>query len=324
MMVTVDRRVWMIAVLAVVAIGVGVGVGAGASARWRPDPVYYADPLPQDTAQLDARAREAIAAWETHTPQPARAYLPVWPYLPGWTDRSGHDPRPGRDLEIDNAISERRLSLATPLPGATPAPAIVRWADGGAAQTPVVSAAEAFATVPSRPCPRRSCDGPQLRITAATLGTVPALTANGWASVPAWLFTVEDAVPRIAQIAVDPQVVPEPVTPRFQSGAHTPVSHGFYAASDVERRSLTVEFLGAPSGTGPCQAEYVAHAIEGPSAIAVIVQSQRRRGPEPRVACAPLGGPPNRRLTVTLNRPIGERTLLELSEGRPLAISSRP
>jgi hypothetical protein len=311
----------MIAVLAVVAIG---GVGAGALARWGPDPVYYADPPPQDTAHLDARAREAIAVWETHTPQPARAYLPVWPYLPGWTGRSGHDPRPGRDVEIDNAISERRLSLATRLPDATPAPAIVRWADGGAAQAPVVSAVEAFAAVPSRPCLRRSCDGPPVRVTAATLGTVPALTANGWASVPAWLFTVEDAVPRIAHIAVDPKMVPEPMTPRFQSGFHTPVSHGFYTASDVEQRSLTVEFLGAPSGTGPCQAEYIAHAIEGPSAIAVIVQAQRRRGPEPQVACAPLGGPPNRRLTVTLNRPIGERTLLELSEGRPLVLSSRP
>jgi hypothetical protein len=339
----VSRRLRLVSFLVALA-AVVVAVGVGALVSWWPQPARYQTPPPEQTAVLDDRARRLITAWDgQHPQQPARRYMPVRPYLPdqpmGWTFRSGHDPRPGRDEHIERAIGGGRLKAAVPLPDARPVPATMRWEDGAAADIPLVSAAEAFAAVLAEPCRQTPCDQPQLRVTAADLGAVPAQTAHGWASVPAWLFTIEDTPVRIARIAIAPDTAPGKVHDSFhQPGVdYARVHHGLLPnataatadsspGSNPSATALIVEFPGAPPGNGPCEGEYTAHVIEGVSAVVVVVQPlqkpKRARDKERDVSCAPLSPfGPFRQQTVYLSRPLGERVLLDISDGLPRMVS---
>jgi hypothetical protein len=180
-----------------------------------------------------------------------------------------------------------------------------------------VSAAQALAAVVAEPCAEQSCPGPELRVTSAALTSIPVQTAHGWAAAPAWLFTLADTPIRLARIAVDPDLAVYLANPMFQPGgsAYTPVGHG---ALDRDGTRLGVQFIGPSPGTGPCQGEYVAHAVEGTSAVVAIVQPLPRFNPQQHILCAPASTLLNQ--TVYLSKPLGERVLLELSQGRPIAV----
>jgi hypothetical protein len=305
-------------------VGVLVSVaalGAAAALRYWPDTeVRYGAPPPGDTVLLDARAHQVINAWQAHEPQPARRFLPVAPDLPqwptlGWTRQVGHDPNPDRHRDITRSIANRRLAAAVALPTTRPAPTPVLWDDGGSTDTPVVSAAQALAAVVAESCAEQSCPGTALLVTGAVSTSVPVQTAHGWAAAPAWLFTLADTPVQVARVAVDPALPVDPANPMFQpANVYNPVGRGLL---DKAGRTLHVQFTGASPGTGPCDGEYVAHAVEGTSAVVVIVQPQ----PRPRrqhILCKPAGTPRNQ--TVYLSTPLGERVLLELSHGTPVAV----
>jgi hypothetical protein len=208
----------------------------------------------------------------------------------------------------------------------------VVWQDGAAEAAPLVSAAQAFAAVQAEPCRYEPCDGPPVRVTTAELGTVPARTAHGWASVPAWLFAFEGTGYRIARIAVDLQA--PPYRDNFTGPQHAPVARGTLPAPRVDAdgtpgaydAALAVDYVGAPSGDGPCASEYTAHAVEGATAVVVVVQPmvrpQRVRDRDRGIICDPPLSPwgPYRQTTVFLSRPLGERVLLDL-DGRPLIVT---
>jgi hypothetical protein len=301
-------------------------LAAVAALQYWPDTVpRYGDPPPGRTALLDARAHEVINAWQAYQPQPARRFLPVAPDLPqwpmlGWTRRVGHDPDPDRDRDVTRDIANRRLTAAVALPTTPPAPATVLWDDGGGADTPLVSAAQALAAVLAEPCAEQSCPGSALRVTGAVLTNVPVQTAHGWAAAPAWLFAMADTPVRLARIAVDPSLAAYPADPAFRadSDVYASVRRG---ALSRDGATLDVQFIGAPEGTGPCDGEYVAHPVEGTSAVVVIVQPRPRPDSPRHILCAPANTPRN--TTVYLSGPLGERVLLELSGGGPVAIDRR-
>jgi hypothetical protein len=282
----------------------------------------YGDPPPGDTALLDARAHDVINAWQAYQPQPVRRFLPVAPDLPqwpmvGWTRRIGHDPDPDRDRDITRSVANRRLTAAVALSNARPAPVAVLWDDGGSADTPVVSAAQALTAVLAESCAEQSCPGRALRVTGATLTSIPVRTAHGLAAAPAWLFTVADTPVRLARIAVEPDVALYPAGPMFQPGG------GVYAGvgrgvPDRAGTAMSVQFTGATPGAGPCDGEYLAHIVEGTSAVVVVVQPRPRRHPNQHVLCQPAGT--LRSQTVYLSGPLGDRVLLDLSQGWPVAV----
>lgn len=315
------------AVAIVTAFAVAAGLGAFV---WWPRPMRYEDPPPEQTAALDAQARSVLAGWDREHPgQPVRSYVPVWPDLPserlGWTF-----------LIPPNAGIERgggqRLATTAPLPDTPPSPSTVVWQDGVAEKTPLVSAAEAFAAVQAEPCRYEPCDGPPVRVTGAKLGTVPARTAHGWASVPAWLFTIDDGDSRIARIAVDLEA--SRYADSFTGPQYARVARGILpAARSVPPATpgpydtaLIVDYVGAPGGTGPCTSEYATHVVEAATAVVVVVQPmvrpQRVRDDERGIICDPPLGPwgPYRQTTVYLSRPLGERVLLGL-DGEPLMVT---
>jgi hypothetical protein len=319
------RRIVIIAA-AVTACAVAAGVGA--YALW-PQSRRYGYPPPHKTAVLDEQARKVLAEWDrSHAGQPVRRYVPVSSDVPnnrwGWTFVLP----PNAEVE---QVGGHRLTSTVPLPETVPAPSTVVWQDGTAG-VPLVSAAEAFTAAQQERCQQGPCDGPPMRVTAAEMGAVPARTAHGWASVPAWLFTVEGAAYRIARIAVDAE--PSPYREGFSGGEHARVAYGILTASAAMATrngpspfdtALTVDYLGAPSGVGPCSGEYTAHVVEGEAAVVVVVEPmvppEWVREESRNVACAPLGPfGPYRQATVYLSRPLGERVLLSL-DGVPLMVT---
>ncbi|MCW6009398.1 hypothetical protein K1W54_33370 [Micromonospora sp. CPCC 205371] len=309
------RRVVIIAA-AVTACAVAAGVGVYA---WWPRSTRYAYPPPHKTAVLDEQAHRVLVEWDRkHRAQPARRYIPVPSDVPnnrwGWTFALP----PNAEVE---QVGGHRLTAATPLPETAPALSTVVWQDGVAERVPLVSAAAAFTAAQAERCQQEPCAGPPMRVTAADMGTVPARTAHGWASVPAWMFTVEGAPFRIARIAVDAE--PAPYRESFSGAEHAKVVHGILPAAVDD--ALTVDYAGAPAGIGPCSGQYTAHAVEGESAVVAVVEPmvppEWVREESRNVACAPLGPfGPYRQATVYLSRPLGDRVLLDL-DGDPLMVT---
>jgi hypothetical protein len=309
------RRRIVIVLAAVTACAVAAGVGAYA---WWPESKRYGYPPPHKTAVLDEQARQVLAEWDrSHLGQPVRRYVPVGSDVPN--NRRGWTFVLPPDAEFEQA-GGRRLTATIPLSETAPAPSTVVWQDG-AAGVPLVSAAEAFTAAQQEPCQREPCDGPPMRVTGAEMGAVPARTANGWASVPAWVFTVEGAAFRIARIAVDAE--PRPYRESFSGAEHAWVVQGMLPATVDD--ALTVDYAGAPPGVGPCSGEYTAHVVEGVSAVVVVVEPmvppEWVREEARNVSCAPLSPfGPYRQTTVYLSRPLGERVLLDL-DGDPLMVT---
>lgn len=83
----------------------------------------------------------------------------------------------------------------TELSAAAPAPAVLRWADGGTLSVPVLAATAAYAGL-SKPksfvdekCPARGCR--PLRVIAVARGEATMPTSRGDVRVPTWDFTVK-------------------------------------------------------------------------------------------------------------------------------------
>lgn len=122
--------------------------------------------------------------------------------------------------------------------------------------------------------------------------------------------------------------------PDFTGPQHAPVARGVLPASRLTSAgtpspydaTLTVDYVGAPAGTGPCSGEYTAHAVEGTAAVVVVVQPmvrpRRILDEERAVSCDPPLSPsgPYRQQTVYLSRSLGERVLLDL-DGDPLMVT---
>ncbi|MFC6882125.1 MULTISPECIES: hypothetical protein [Actinomadura] len=318
MLVLVPVTVALVAVVALLARGGGDERGG------------YGTPPAEETATLNARARAVLNAWQARSPVPRRVFVPVVPRSAPedpWTIRFGHDPDPRRDAEIERALDGGRLKAAFRPSAARPRPQPVRWEDGGIADVPVVSEADALNAVLDRNCPTARCDAPEERIVGGRLEWVPVQTAHGRAAVPAWTFRLAGTPVRVSRVAPVPALDPEPLSPRFQlGGGYTHVANGtapptppLVEESGAPSRTLTVHFYGSAPGTGPCQSEYRATAVENRSAVAVIVQSLPWRGPREPVQCSPAHT--ERQLTVHLEKPLGERVLLELSDGVPIPVT---
>jgi hypothetical protein len=83
---------------------------------------------------------------------------------------------------------------------------------------------------------------------------------------------------------------------------------------------VSVTFIGAPEGRDkPCGADYSAKAVESDTAIVVIVVTHPNGA---AVACRSIGA--TRTATASLAKPIGERTVLEVTQGLPVSVVLAP
>ncbi|TDC27790.1 hypothetical protein E1211_28820 [Micromonospora sp. 15K316] len=108
-------------------------------------------------------------------------------------------------------------------------------------------------------------------------------------------------------------VTPPPWDPGEALGANAIQS----ATTSRAGREITVTFYGAPGpASRPCGADYTAETVESATAVAVIVTETARGTADVCPAIAAW-----RTLTVPLDRPLGERAVLELQQGVPVEVT---
>jgi hypothetical protein len=130
-----------------------------------------------------------------------------------------------------------------------------------------------------------------------------------------WEFTVQGTAVRVTRVAIADRVT---VVPPPWDSSDPPVGISIDSATGtVGGRQLTVDFTGAPDpGSQPCGADYTAEAVESPTAVVVIVTEHPHSAFGE--ACLLVGA--MRTAVVELAAPLGERAVLEVREGLPVAV----
>lgn len=295
------RRLRRLGIVAVVALAVGMSgcalLSKDNSAR-----------LHQE-AQADlARWADAVAAAGGHT-----AFVPVGELtaqVGDWEEAVGNNSKP--------ALMAGLVEASVTLPAETPPDGEVRWQDGGTETVRLISAPQALSELKADgagSCPGCCPDCVPLQITGARLTSGSVETSRGPADVPVWEFTLRGTAVRVTRVAVAARVAL--VLPTWNPN-DPPVGISIDSASGtVGGRQLTVTFVGAP-GTGdqPCGADYTSEAVESEMAVVVIVTEQPHNGGGE--ACLLVGA--RRTAEVQLSAPLGERAVLEVRQGLPVAV----
>lgn len=259
---------------------------------------------------LRRQAQSALARWET-----AAASSDAGVVFVGELTRQVGDWEEAIGSDGKIALLAGRLEPAVALPTAIPAAAELRWPDGASRTVELLSAAAALAEI--RSSGDASCGGCRpLRVTGAELTTATMDTSRGPASTPVWSYALEGTAVRIVRVAVASKVS---VVPPSWDPMAAPQGIAIDSAKLLDERRLLVSFVGAPGpGTEPCGADYSAEAVESARAVVVIVVEHRNPTPG---ACTAVGAV--RTAEVVLASPLGDRAVLEVQQGLPVAVTRR-
>lgn len=215
------------------------------------------------------------------------------------------------------ALMSGVLELGTELPDDTP-DAVVTWDDGSTEAVRTVSASTAFAALKltAQPCP----ECVPLIVTGARPSTASFQTNRGPATAPTWEFALQGTRVIVSRIAVEVDDVVTVVPPPWDS-INSPVGLRIEKATrSGDDLQLTVEFVGAPeTGDKPCGADYTAEAVESETAVVVIVTAH---GGEAGAACRLVGA--FRTAEAHLAKPLGDRAVLEVTQGLPVPVVAAP
>ncbi|PSM38380.1 hypothetical protein C6Y14_37315 [Streptomyces dioscori] len=254
------------------------------------------------------RARDVSEAWsgskaariwrERYFPMDAAVQLPAGAF---------------RNEADERAYATQNFELGGPLPSRSPKEGEVRWRGGGTLALPVSSARAAYEKLA-----RGRNSGPSLVVTGARLGTMTLSTSRGPAAVPAWLFTVRGYDTPLKRVAVAPSELPRPpVGPVEQT-------------SDEQ----TSDFLLPLSGIGPVSRDEAAVTLraqhgscdKGPQ-VAVLETADNvvfSAGVRDRSDGPCTSEMRSKKVTVRLDRPVGDRMLLDAFTGRPVPYAAPP
>lgn len=245
------------------------------------------NPTPASGRTISQQLEQALAAWER---------FPV-----------DDSPRPlvlvgQRVLDPLGGFPSGAAKLAY-IEGAIDGPAKFPSGPGSADDYRVIGAKDAFAAFKSA-----AAKGPptstRLTVTTVRFGSGVFLTDRGPLRLPAWLFSFQSVREPAIVLTVDPTSIftPPPVRqidlPAFMTGAHL----------GSDGRTLTVEFAGAPAGTGPCTADYTLDVATSRTAVAVAVEEHAHGGNTPCLLPAVF-----RQVTTVLSVPLGARVVVAVS-----------
>ncbi|MFJ2740801.1 hypothetical protein ACIO3O_14130 [Streptomyces sp. NPDC087440] len=280
----VGRRSGLL-LLVVGALGAAVGCGS---------PAADAAADAQQTAQ---RAREVGAAWDgsSAAEQWGVGYHPLGDViqLPRGGLRQGDDTR---------AYADRNVVLRGTLPAAPSRTGRVAWAGGETRALPLRAAADTYRTLVGS----RTTDGPHLTVTGARLGEMTVPTSRGSAVVPAWLFSLEGYDTPLKHAAVQPSPLPRPPIGEARDVPGQPVRQ--LVRTGADGRSVTVVAVHGACDDGP-----VVEALETSGSVVLSVTAGRRTRDG---LCTKEGR--LRQVTVTLDRALGKRVLLDAQTGLPI------
>ncbi|WP_188114076.1 hypothetical protein, partial [Streptomyces apricus] len=267
---------------------------------------------PERTAE---RARRVADAWEgSEAARIWRAgYFPLGAavQLPEGAFRSEADKR---------AYAGRNFELRTPLPGDAqgkgprkdaqgkgPGKGEVRWRDGDPLTVAVSTARASYGKLA-----RGGSAGHSLVVTGARLAGMTVPTGRGPATVPAWHFDIEGYDTPLKRVAVEPS---KPPRPPIGPDRRTPdAPHPLFGLGGVSRdgRGVTVWARHGSCDEGP--------AVDVLETGDSVVLSPWVRGRSDGLCTADLR---IEEVTVRLDRPVGDRLLLDASTGRPVLLADR-
>ncbi|MFI8908223.1 hypothetical protein ACWEJQ_15420 [Streptomyces albidoflavus] len=252
-----------------------------------------ADESGEREARAD-RARKVAEAWEGSAAAEAwrTGYHPV--------EVAVRPPKGGlRGAADERAYQERHFALRGELPAERPQDGTVRWGEGDSLKRPMPGAAESYQALVAG----GGGEGTPLTVTGVERGEMRLATSRGPATVPAWLFRLEGYDAPLRWAAVTPS--PLPRSPIARTGGAHQVDRVVAASRDG--RAVTVV-----ATHGACDDGAVVEALETRGSV-VLSGSVKGRKPGNCTKQAI-----EQRVTVKLERPVGERVLLDAHTGQPL------
>jgi hypothetical protein len=211
------------------------------------------------------------------------------------------------------AFLDGQLTLSVQLP-TMPLRGKVRWPGGATATVPLLTATQVYRTIATeQPCQGQPCPLP-LVVTGAKPGTVTVGTSRGRATVPAWAFTVPSLPEPIVVGALAPGSYQ--TQPDHLAGLPAGGLDGFTGAG-LGRVSADGRQIHVLVGKSPCDTRSGALVYETPSAVVV---GSWTYNPHPNGPCEAMLE--MRSVPVKLARALGDRVVLSVSDGRPLAPGS--
>jgi hypothetical protein len=276
--------------LAVVALFAGTACGAERAAGGGESPETGPPP------RSETRARAVADAWDGSPAAEAwrRGLVPMGDVvqLPEGAFRSEADKR---------AYATQNFELRGRLPDPPGEDAEVTWTDGGRLTLPLLTAEEAY-----RALDRNGGPGPRLTVTGVRPGRMTLATGRGPATVPAWLFTLKGYDTPLRRIAVRPTEppAPPPATPAAGEGLWE-----VWRLTEVSGDGRSVTVL---AGHGACDDGPVVDVLETKGSV---VLSGSVTGTKDGPCTSQLL---HEEVTVELDRPLGERAVLDARTGRPV------
>ncbi|MFB7115500.1 hypothetical protein [Streptomyces sp. NPDC056291] len=272
---------------AVTGCGSEQGSGRGAQAR-----------TPGHSPMAEARARQVADAWDGSEAARAwrKGYYPIGEVVQLPEDAF-------HDAADKLAFGNQNFALRGQLPAAPRKNGRVKWESGGSLTLPLMEARQAYEAVA-----RGGNDGPHLTVTGAKLGEMTLSTSRGPATVPAWLFTLDGYGTPLKRAAVRPlKPSTPPVEPVAEGPSDTlqPLSQLVGTARDG--RSVTVIADHGACDDGPAVAVL---ETDGSVVLSASVVGANE-GPCTKQLL-------HEKVTVKLDRPLGDRILLDAFTGRPV------
>ncbi|MGY1436281.1 hypothetical protein [Streptomyces reniochalinae] len=281
---------------AVLACGLGATAGCG-NQQENADSNQQADA--DLRRELGHRARQVAKAWER---SPAAA---AWRtgYHP--TGAVTQLPRDGLRSKGENrAYQTGRFVLRAKLPAAEPKDGRVTWNRHESLTRPLAGAEETYQALAD------DSAGTHLTVTGAKLGDMRVSTSRGPATVPAWLFSLKGYDSPLKQAAAIPSKLPRP-----------PIKKLVGVAGGVERlvrisadgRAVTVDVR-----LSGCHELAAVDEWETRSSVVLTtpLKSRKKDG-----LC--LKRAKSQQTTVKLDRPVGDRAVLDARSGQPLTYETR-
>ncbi|MEU0333980.1 hypothetical protein [Streptomyces sp. NPDC006193] len=252
----------------------------------------------QSLRKQEERARQVAEAWRGSAAAAAwkQGYHPMADVVQkpgsGWHSKAD-----------EHAFETKNFVLRGSLPSTAVAHGEVDWGSGKPLVRPVIEAKKAYQSFALN----RS-DGPRLTVTGARLGTTTIVTSRGMATVPAWLFTLENYDAPLKRVAVAPSKLPRPpIGQARQSSAGGLRRIAGLAGTAADGRSITVRATHGSCDDGP-----VVKALETDDSVVLYASiAGARSGPCPADMI-------EQGVKVKLRKPLGSRVLLDALTGRPV------
>jgi hypothetical protein len=305
---SVPRAVFLLAILALVAACATPAGGPGGSG------LILAGASEEPLDRIHQQAHDALARWADAVRRSGGASVT---FVGDLTGQIG-------DWEADNGQNKAALMagmVEAPhgLPDEPPPSDKVRWLDGSSVDVKVTSAADTLAALVA--AATSTCDDCRpLEVTDAQQATGIVDTSRGAANAPIWVYSVAGTAVKVTRVAVDQSVTVNP--PPWNANDPPEGVRIDAATGSADSKKLTVSFTGAPKGASEkCGEDYTAEAVESRLAVVVIVYRHPYTGSfGPNEGCDLVGA--IRTAKVTLASDLGDRVVLEVTQGLPVAVTA--